>query len=455
MRPLKICILGYRSNPYSGGQGIYIKYLSKALVDAGHTVDVISGEPYPQLDERVKLIKLPGLNLFESDNHTLALRPRHLLSYADFFEWFSMATGGFPEPYTFGRRLVHYFKVNKPGYDIVHDNQSLCYGVLKLQAQGIPVLTTIHHPITSDLDIALKNESDWKIRWLIRRWHSFLKMQKKVVPRLNNIVTVSKVSRKDIARAFDIAHSRINVVHNGIDTATFKPLDSVARKPFNIMATASADAPLKGLDYLIKAMALLVPKYPELGLVVLGKLKEDGQTQKLIKKLGLTSRLRFVSGIETEEIVQLYAESSIVVVPSIYEGFGLPAGEAMACGVPVISTDGGALPEVVGDSGVIVPTRNETAIADAIENLLEHPEYRNHLGRKGRSRIVERFSWQVAANDMAGLYHCILRKHAQAKNSHNLSEQSSKSSTQSLEEEKLAGNRSLENHGESGVATNN
>ncbi len=454
-RPLKICILGYRSNPYSGGQGIYIKYLSKALVDAGHTVDVISGEPYPQLDERVRLIKLPGLNLFESDNHTLALRPRHLLSYADFFEWFSMATGGFPEPYTFGRRLVHYFKVNKPNYDIVHDNQSLCYGVLKLQAMGIPVLTTIHHPITSDLDIALKHEADWKVRWLIRRWHSFLKMQKKVVPKLNNIVTVSRVSRRDIAEAFDIDPSRINVVHNGIDTTTFKPLDGVTRKPFSLMATASADAPLKGLDYLIKAIALLAPKYPELELVVLGKLKEDGQTQKLIKELGLTARLQFVSGVETEEIVQLYAESSIVVVPSIYEGFGLPAGEAMACGVPVISTDGGALPEVVGDSGVIVPTRNETAIADAIEDLLEDPEKRNYLGRKGRSRIVERFSWQVAAKDMTGLYHCILGKKAHGDNSTRRSEDAGMSSNPSLAEEELAVTRTIENHGEPGVATNN
>ena len=139
---LKVCLLGYRSNPYSGGQGIYIKFLSKALVDAGHSVDVISGEPYPELDERVRLIKLPGLNLFEANNHVTALRPKHLLSYTDFFEWFSMLTGGFPEPYTFGRRLVRYFKRNRPGYDIVHDNQSLCYGTLKLQKMGVPVITT-------------------------------------------------------------------------------------------------------------------------------------------------------------------------------------------------------------------------------------------------------------------------------------------------------------------------
>ncbi len=405
---LHICILGYRSNPYSGGQGIYIHYLSKALVDAGHQVDVISGEPYPLLDERVKLIKLPGLNLFESRNHSLALRPRHLLSYTDFFEWFSMLTGGFPEPYTFGRRLVRFFKENKPAYDIVHDNQSLCFGVLKLQEEGIPVITTIHHPITSDLEIALSSAGSWKLRWLIRRWHSFLRMQKQVVPRLKHIVTVSKTSRADIASAFSIDPQKIDIVHNGIDTSVFKPLPDITRKPYRIMVTASADAPLKGLDYLLKAMALLIPEQPALELLVLGKLKEDGETRKLIEKLKIGKHLKFVSGIETEELVRLYAQATLVVVPSIYEGFGLPAGEAMACGVPVISTDGGALPEVVGNCGLIVPTRDETAIARAIDDLLGDPAKREQLGRKARARIVSLFSWQVAAKDMVDLYSRVL-----------------------------------------------
>ena len=425
-RPLKICILGYRSNPYSGGQGIYIRYLSTALIEAGHEVDVISGEPYPHLDERVKLIKLPGLNLFESKNHSLALRPRHLLSYTDFFEWFSMLTGGFPEPYTFGRRLKRYFAKNNPQYDIVHDNQTLCYGVLTLQNKGVPVITTIHHPITSDLEIALESTTNWKLRLLIRRWHSFLNMQKKVVPQLNHIVTVSQVSKQDIASAFNIEPESISVVHNGIDTAMFRPLPEVQKKPFRIMATASADAPLKGLDYLIKAMALLIPKHPELELLVLGKLKEDGDTRKLIRKLNLDKHLKFVSGIETQELVQYYAEASIAIVPSIYEGFGLPAGEAMACGLPVVSTDGGALPEVVGDCGVIIPIRDEKAIADAIEELLANPQKRRELGLKARSRIVELFSWQVAAKEMTSLYNAILASKIEPDEQGGLNDQNTK-----------------------------
>ncbi len=405
---LKICLLGYRSNPYSGGQGIYIKFLSKALVDAGHSVDVISGEPYPELDERVRLIKLPGLNLFEADNHITALLPKHLLSYTDFFEWFSMLTGGFPEPYTFGRRLVQYFKRHQPDYDIVHDNQSLCYGTLQLQKMDVPVITTIHHPITSDLRIALQSADTWKLRLLIKRWHSFLKMQKKVVRQLDNLVTVSRASRQDIATDFGISETKLNIVHNGIDTGMFRPIPSIEPDEFNVMATASADVPLKGLDYLIRAISILTDEIPELKLTVLGKLKEDGTTAKLIKELGLESRIHFHSGLSSQEVAELYANASCAVVPSIYEGFGLPAGEAMACGVPVISTNGGALPEVVGDAGITVPTRDHLALADAIRTLLTDSNLKHSLAAKGRARILDLFSWEVASGDMVQLYRDVI-----------------------------------------------
>lgn len=403
-RPLKICLLGYRSNPYSGGQGIYIKYLSQALADAGHQVDVISGEPYPQLDPRVTLIKLPGLNLYEHPNHALALRWHHLKSFTDTFEYFSMLTGGFPEPYTFGRRLVKYFEREQPRYDIVHDNQSLCYGVLKLQQTGHPVVTTIHHPIASDLAIALSQADSWKLRLLIRRWHSFLRMQNKVVPRLKHLVTVSGASRADVAKAFGIPDDRLKIVHNGIDTQTFKPRPDVTESPLRIMATASSDTPLKGLVYLLEAVALLREEMPEIELVVIGKLKDDGATIKRIKKLDLDGTVRFVSNVETEEIVQLYAEASVVAVPSVYEGFGLPAAEAMACGKAVVSTTGGALPEVVGDCGVLVPTRDAIALRDAIKTLLLDDSRRKQLGRKARARIEASFSWQVAATQMESIY---------------------------------------------------
>ena len=244
-KPLRIALLGYRSQPHGGGQGVYLRYLSKALVDAGHSVDVISGPPYPHLDPRVRLIELPSLDLFE--NGLDSLRPHHLRSMSNVIEWTSKLTGGFAEPYTFGRRAVKYLREHRDEYDLVHDNQSLSYGMLKLQAMGIPLVTTVHHPITSDLRIALAAARHGWERVLIRRWHSFLHMQKRVVKQLHHVVTVSDCSRQDIARDFGLQPAGIDLVYNGIDTEVFRPLPEVQRKHISLMATASADAPLKGL----------------------------------------------------------------------------------------------------------------------------------------------------------------------------------------------------------------
>ncbi|HEY9033921.1 MAG TPA: glycosyltransferase family 4 protein [Pseudomonadales bacterium] len=408
-RPLRIAILGYRSAPFGGGQGIYIKYLSKALVEAGHSVDVISGEPYPHLDERVRLIKMPGLNLYE--NGLLSLRPRHLTSWANIVEWLSKLTGGFAEPYAFGRRVDSYLKKHGHHYDLIHDNQSLSYGMLAIQ-QRMPLVMTLHHPITSDLQLALDACNSWWERLLIRRWHSFLHMQGKVVRRLQHVVTVSERSQQDIADAFAINKENISLIYNGIDTDEFAPRPAVARKNNRIMATASADQPLKGLRYLLEAYAALLADFPDLELLVVGKPKPGGATEKLLAELGIAGRVQFVTGISTAQLVDYYAEATIAVVPSLYEGFGLPAGEAMACEVPVIAAKGGALPEVVGDAGIQVPTADAQAIAAAIRELLMDPDRRIALGKAGRRRIVERFCWQVAAGKLTHYYYRVLESYA-------------------------------------------
>ena len=405
-KPLRIALLGYRSQPHGGGQGVYLMYLSKALVDAGHSVDVISGPPYPHLDPRVRLIELPSLDLFE--NGLDSLRPHHLRSMSNVIEWTSKLTGGFAEPYTFGRRAVKYLREHRDEYDLVHDNQSLSYGMLKLQAMGIPLVTTVHHPITSDLRIALAAARHGWERVLIRRWHSFLHMQKRVVKQLHHVVTVSDCSRQDIARDFGLQPAGIDLVYNGIDTEVFRPLPEVQRKPLRLMATASADAPLKGLRYLLLAYADLLKRYPELELLLVSKPQPGGKTEQLIGRLGLKDKIQFVSNISTEQMVAYYAEATVAVVPSIYEGFGLPAGEAMACSVPVVSTDGGALPEVVGDAGVLVPAKDASALAGAIGALLEDPQRREMLGAAGRDRILEKFSWTVCAREMAAYYRRVL-----------------------------------------------
>ncbi|WKD51489.1 glycosyltransferase family 4 protein [Microbulbifer spongiae] len=407
-RPLNICLLGYRSHPHSGGQGIYLRYLSKALVDAGHVVDVISGQPYPQLDERVKLIEMPGLNLYEAESPIRALRAKHLLSWTDFFEWLSKLTGGFAEPYTFGRRVAKYLRRHGRHYDIVHDNQSLSYGLLEIEKSGLPVVATIHHPIARDRQLALDAAPDWRFRLLVHRWHHFLNMQTKVARKLRHIVTVSRQSQRDIVELFGVAPEQVQLVYNGIDTEIFKPDLQVQRLPLRIMTTASADQPLKGLRVLLQALAALRKQFADVELLVVGAMQGGGATEQLLQRLQLRDSVQFVSGISSEELVNYYRSAAVVACPSLYEGFGLPAGEAMACGTPVVSSDGGALPEVVGDAGLLVPAGDSQALAEALDRVLSSETLRAELGARGRARIENSFSWDLAAANLVTYYRKIL-----------------------------------------------
>lgn len=403
-RPLRIALLGYRSHPHVGGQGIYIKYLSQALAGLGHHVDVLSGPPYPALASSVNLIKVPSLDLFSTPNHIRALRWRHLRSFTDSFEWWTMATGGFAEPYTFGRRIERYFRQCGVHYDVIHDNQSLCYGLINLQKQGFPVVATVHHPITRDLQLALASASGWGHRVLIKRWHHFLKMQTKVVRQLNHVVTVSNCSREDIATEFGRPAQSIDVIHNGIDTTLFCPQPDIQRVPFRLITTASSDQPLKGFGVLLDALKLLQKSFSKVELLVIGKLKEGGSNQKRLEALGLQGCVKFKSGISDAELIQEYSQASVAVCPSLYEGFGLPAGEAMSCGTPLVSSDGGALPEVVGDSGLLVPAGDSLALAEAIGRIFSDIQLATHLSQRGRQHIVKRFCWNQVARTLTEYY---------------------------------------------------
>ncbi|RYZ91535.1 MAG: glycosyltransferase family 1 protein [Moraxellaceae bacterium] len=405
---LRIALLGYRSHPHVGGQGIYLHYLSKALVELGHSVDVISGPPYPELDSRVNLIQLPSLDLYAVKHPTRALRCKHLFSVADFYEWWSKLSGGFGEPYCFGRRLVSYFKKHKPQYDIIHDNQSLCYGLLTLQRQGKHIVATVHHPITRDRELALQAATSKGHRWLINRWYSFLTMQEKVVQQLDHIVTVSKTSQQDIAKAFNRPAHTITVIANGIDTDIFQPLPHIKRKPWQLITTASSDQPLKGLSILLNSLALLREEFPQLKLLVIGKLKPDGVTEKELNNLQLSDCVEFKTGISTGALVTAYAESKMAIVPSLYEGFGLPAGEALACGVPLICSDGGALPEVVGDAALLVKAGDVNELVQAIRYLLTSEAECEALSLAGRLRSLQHLSWQVVGEYLSDYYRQII-----------------------------------------------
>jgi glycosyltransferase involved in cell wall biosynthesis len=400
---LRICLLTYRGNPTCGGQGVYIKYLSKALKDLGHEVDVLSGPPYPELADGIQLHELPGLDLYNPDHLFKVMKFSDLSSPINQYEFLSMCTGGFPEPLTFGIRAKRHLRKRRNKYDIIHDNQGLSYGLLEIAGAGYPTVATIHHPVTIDRDTEIEAAGSWLRRLRVRRWYSFLPMQKRVSRRLSHIITVSDCSRKDISRDFKIPSHRFRIVPNGINTDYFYPMPGVKRAENQLLVTNSADTPLKGLRYLLEAVAA-VRKEREIRVVVIGIPKVNGEIDCLLRDLGLGNTVRFTGRIGSEEFAHHYAETTMAVIPSLYEVFGMPAGEAMACGVPVISTSGGALPEVVGDAGVLVPPADAVALGQAIIALLDDPHRRRRLGEAGLSRVRNSLTWRHAAEKTVRVY---------------------------------------------------
>ncbi len=401
--PLKVCLLTYRGNPTCGGQGIYIKRISRALRDLGHQVDVVSGPPYPQLDEDVRLHPLEGLDLYNPEALFRIPKLSELRSSINLLEWAGVSTGGFPEPHTFGLRAYRFLREKVGEFDVIHDNQCLAYGLLKIQDLGFPLVATIHHPIMVDREAELQSVRWWWKKLKIRRWYSFVGMQTKVSRNLSHVITVSEQSKNDVAQAFDIPSQRLSVVPNGIDTRTFRPLPEVKREENRIITTTSSDVPIKGLRYLMEAVASIA-KQRDINLTVVGKPRKDKGVEDLLRELDLDRVVDFTGRIEDEEFADYYARATLAVVPSLYEGFGFPAGEAMACKTPVVSTTGGALPEVVGDAGILVPPGDSRALADGIVSLLDDPERRNRLGEEGFRRVHEHFTWERAAERMVQVY---------------------------------------------------
>jgi glycosyltransferase involved in cell wall biosynthesis len=387
-----------------------VKNLTRSLKEQGHHVEVLAGPPDPLLDQGIPVHHLPGLDLYNSEDPFRMPSMRELMDPVNFMEWAGVSTMGFPEPFTFGIRAHRFLKRHGRRFDIVHDNQSLSYGLWSIQ-KSIPTVATIHHPITVDRDIAVRSvRSFWKkLKHL--RWYSFIGMQKRVAPTISRIITVSRSARNDIRREFNIAADRFRVIPNGINTDLFYPIPEIQRETNRIIVTNSADTPLKGLYYLLQAIESIA-KTKQIKLVVVGTPKKNGGIVKLIRRLGIGHLVRFTGRISEHDFVRQYARATMAVVPSVYEGFGLPVGEAMACGVPVISTSGGALPEVVGNAGILVKPADHGALAAAINDLLDNPDRAVSIGRAGYRRVHDRFTWKKAAEKTVATYREVIRDHS-------------------------------------------
>lgn len=409
-QPLRIALLTYKGNPFCGGQGVYVRHLSRELARLGHSVEVIGAQPYPVLDAEaldgsldggVTLTELASLDLYRQPDPFRTPGWREYRDWIDTLEVATMWTGGFPEPLTFSLRARRHLAARRGEFDIVHDNQTLGYGLLGgTGAIGAPLVTTIHHPITVDRRLDLDAAAGWKRRTSVRRWYGFTAMQKRVARRLPAVLTVSGSSRQEIIDDLAVPEDRIHVVHIGADTRLFSPDPSVPEVPGRIVTTSSADVPLKGLVHLVDALAKLRTEHPEAHLVVVGRRADDGPVAAAIERYGLAGAVEFVKGISDAELVGLVRSAQIACVPSLYEGFSLPAAEAMATGTPLVATTGGAIPEVAGPDGetcLAVPPGDAGALADALGRLLDDAGLRRRLGAAGRERVLSRFTWEQAA----------------------------------------------------------
>ncbi len=406
--PLRLAYLTYRGKPHVGGQGVYTRHLTKALVDLGHHVEVFGGQPYPVLDPRVVLHQLPSLDIFNDQYPGRMPAYWEIKGWGDVVETAQFMAGTFSEPLAFSVRAYQQLKRRVGDFDLVHDNQCLGYGVLAIE-KIIPTIVTLHHPITKDRELEMAAAPNWRKRLSVRRWYSFVEMQGRVASRMPRIVVVSENSIKDIHHDMGVSYDRMRLVPVGVDPDLFTPKPEVARQPGRLITTASADVALKGLAYLLEAMAKLRTER-DVTLTIIGRPK-PGKSMDLIDKLGLRPHIQFVSGVTDERIVELYAEAELAVVPSLYEGFSLPAIEAMSTGTCLVATDGGALPEVTGTDGdTVLSCRagDADALAAAIRRGLDDADLRARVGAAGRQRVAERWSWRRCAELTVDQYREVL-----------------------------------------------
>ena len=401
---MRIALLSYRSKPHCGGQGVYVRHLSRELVALGHEVEVFSGQPYPDLDPGVRLTKLPSLDLYREPDPFRTPRLSELRDAIDVLEVATMYTAGFPEPLTFSLRAARVLRRRRHDFDVVHDNQTLGYGMLDIARSGLPLVTTIHHPITFDrrVDLAAARGRKKITTW---RWYGFLTMQRRVARRLRHVVTVSRSSARDIVADFGVDPRRIEVVPLGVEPEVFTHYQD-PRVPGRIVAMASADTPMKGVATLLEAFAKLRTER-DVELLLVTRPKPGGPTEQLVDRLSIRDSVRFVNGLSDTELAAVVGSAEVACVPSLYEGFSLPTVEAMACGTPLVVSRAGAIPEVVGEDGAcaeLVTPGDVGELVAALEALLDDPERRRRMGAAGRRRALDRFSWRAVAEATAAAY---------------------------------------------------
>ena len=402
MSSLKIALLSYRSDPFSGGQGIYIKNISEALHNRGHEITIFSGNPLPEVNKAIKVVRIETPGFFETFDSLERLKiftslEKNRLNFMDFFETF---TGTFTEPVFFGERLVKnkYFQETVDEFDIFHDNQSISsYPETVLKK----LVTTLHHPIHVDKEIDLTSEKSFLKRLSIKRWYSFLNFQKKNLKAVKKVISPSLSAKKDICRYFDYPSKNISVIWNGInlDDCKFHQRGSFNA---NFVTIISADVPMKNLKTVLKALYLLKQEGINAKLTIVGDLREDNN--KLIDRLGLTKEITYKSKLPRKQLIQSLNNADIGIAPSKYEGFGFPLVEMIATGLPVIVSDKASLPELAGNAGLIFNSSDSNDLKEKMKELIENAALRNKVAENSKLRRDDFFGWDEYAKKLEDLY---------------------------------------------------
>ncbi|WP_327001721.1 glycosyltransferase family 4 protein [Dactylosporangium sp. NBC_01737] len=403
---LRIALLTHRGNPYTGGQGVYVSALSRELARLGHRVHLISGPPYPDAAEGVTFTQMQGLDLYRDGNPRWWPSLSRVRGPVDALEWATLHCWGvYPEALAFSLRAQAYLRRSGVPYDIVHDNADLGYGLLRLRGAA-PVVATIHHPATVDRDFDVAAERGWHRRLAMRHWYGFTRMQGRVARRISGLATVSWTARDALVDAFGVPADRVRVIEAGVDAELFAP-PREARVPGRVVAVVSSEGPLKGVADLLEAVARLHAERRLEVVLVASRTLPGGATQQALERLGLRDVVRVESRLTSSRLAALVGSAQVAVVPSRYEGFSLPAVEAMATATPLVVTTAGAIPEIVGAPGTTalhVPPADPVALAAAMRRLLDDPDLGARLGAAGRARVLERYTWQRTAARTADWY---------------------------------------------------
>jgi glycosyltransferase involved in cell wall biosynthesis len=412
---VKVLFLLHQGNMYSGGQGVYTAEVTRELAALGHEVHLVVGPPWPDIDPSVIAHRVPSYSVYrlleKEQMWFYGRHPRSFFHPLNFYELATSRIGQFSVMSAFSWRAYMKWRELQAEhrFDIVHDVQVLGYGSLMIHASGMPVVANIHHPLSIDRLNQIQQARGTRMKVRKAMFYPFF-MQEIVARRLDRIITGSHNSRSSVADAFSLPLDRVTTIHDGVDTRTFRPLE-IAKRPNEILFVGNSDDQNKGARYLIEAVKILEDRGIDFHLTFKDRLNAQ-MVPPMLRRLGLEHRVTFLGRQSVDELVRLYNQAQILVSPSLYEGFGLPAAEAMACGTPVIATTAGAFPETIvhNETGVLVPPADAGALADAMTALLADPARRARMGAAGVRRIEEHFSWRVCARRTAELYDDVLRQ---------------------------------------------